>query len=222
MDNLSVMNNNFYSQFFSHGDLVYDVGANIGDWADNFLRHGAGEVVAVEPQQELCKLLAHRFREKPVKCLQCAVGADRGFAKLLQCNVHTIASLNPIWTAHRFAGYDWHEGEEVMVVTLDEIIGHYGKPRFMKLDIEGYEAEAFKGLSVPVDGLCWEYTAEIILQLYECLNLIERFANYEYSYTFGDYPSFKCEWTSRSTVTQSIMSQMDNNLWGNIYARRIQ
>ncbi|HEY1471426.1 MAG TPA: FkbM family methyltransferase [Candidatus Acidoferrum sp.] len=41
-----------YSEFVSAGDLVFDIGANIGDYAEMFARLGA-RVVAVEPNPEL-------------------------------------------------------------------------------------------------------------------------------------------------------------------------
>jgi len=49
----------FYSQFIWRTDLCFDIGANISDWSEAFLRLGAN-VVAVEPDDEYRKAIYPR------------------------------------------------------------------------------------------------------------------------------------------------------------------
>lgn len=211
---------NFYREFFSEGDLVYDVGANTGSWTQACLDNGAGHVLAIEPQKSLCDGLVNRFMDKPVRILHCAVGDFRGQAQMFQCEANTIASLNPEWTKHRFSSYSWEQGETVMVITLDEVIGYYGLPVFIKIDVEGYEPKVLSGLTIPINGYCLEYTAEFMNQLYECIALIERFGKHEFSYNLGDYPEFKCPWVDRDTIILEMQKIYKPDVWGNFYARR--
>ena len=51
----------FYSQFIKKGDLVFDVGANVGSRSKLFLNLGA-KVVAFEPQPELCEHLTQHLK----------------------------------------------------------------------------------------------------------------------------------------------------------------
>jgi FkbM family methyltransferase len=217
---LDKMNKNFYREFFNEGDLVYDVGANVGEWADALLENGAGEVLCVEPQQELTKYLLEHFMDKPVRILHCALGDFRGKTNMYQCEVNTVASLSTEWKEHRFAGYSWKTGEEVMVITLDEVIGYYGVPKFVKIDVEGYELNVLKGLSIPIHSFCIEYTMEIIDQIYKCMDVLESLGEYEYSYNTGDYPVFKHIWSSPKTIIFEIKKQYNDDLWGSLYARR--
>src|SRR3982751_3963898 len=50
----------FYKQILSPGDLVFDIGANIGNRVETFFNIGCN-VVAVEPQEECIKILKQKF-----------------------------------------------------------------------------------------------------------------------------------------------------------------
>src|SRR4051794_14748142 len=71
-----------YSQFIRPGDLVFDIGAHVGDRVASFRRLGA-HVVAVEPQRALVRTLQLFYgRDAAVRIEPIAIGAHTGEIEL--------------------------------------------------------------------------------------------------------------------------------------------
>ena len=62
------------------------------------------------------------------------------------------------------------------VDTLDNMFAKFGVPKFVKIDVEGYELEVLKGLSEPVKISLLNSQLKISKQSFHCLNYLDKFS----------------------------------------------
>jgi len=153
-----------YGQFVRPGDLVFDIGAHVGDRIGAFRRLGA-RVVAVEPQPAPMHALRLLYgRDQAVALEPVAIGATTGQVELyVNVDNPTLSScskklVQAAATAPGWSGERWDKSISVPMTTLDQLSARHGVPAFIKIDVEGFEAEALAGLSHPVPALSFEFT----------------------------------------------------------------
>jgi FkbM family methyltransferase len=181
-----------YRQFVRPGDLCFDIGANIGDVSQMMLDLGA-RVVAVEPQQENVHVLERRFQRKSkIALVPKAVGAAPGTANLMVCSESDCSSLSPDFVAAvtqsgrlKTDSYAWREERTVELTTLDELIATYGAPAFVKIDVEGFEAEVLRGCSQRLRALSFEFTPERFDPAHQCIERLQSLGTVSFNYTVG-------------------------------------
>ena len=210
--------------FVGSGDLVFDIGAHVGDRVASFRRLGA-RVVAIEPQRAMLRVLRMLYgRDRAVTIEAVAVGRQPGRARMLiNADNPTVSSVSSAFVAAADGAPGWetqHWGEfaDVEITTLDALIARHGVPAFIKIDVEGFEAEALCGLSQAVRALSFEFTT---IQPDVALACIERCAAMGYARfnaALGESQAMIGEWVGVNEITRwlSGLPQAANS--GDIYA----
>jgi FkbM family methyltransferase len=210
----------FYRDLLPAPRLIFDVGANVGDFTRVFRLLGA-RVIALEPQTACVKVLRDRFRDDAnVMIIPAALGCASGTATLwVSSQAHTISTLSDQWRRGRFAAtHVWDQTQTVPVITLDSLISEYGLPDFVKIDVEGFEYQVLTGLTQPVPGLAFEWVQEDLTSCGNCLQRLIDLGPYTFSWTEGTAWQLRHPWTDPDTLLKRL-GQAKVGLVGDVYAR---
>jgi FkbM family methyltransferase len=167
--------------------LVFDIGANRGQRTRLFLKLGA-RVVALEPDPSNQRLLARRFsrqwfRKPAVMIVGKAVSdSDAGATLWVHSPGSGLNTLSQKWVQtlavddRRFGSTIEFAGQRrVETTTLDSLMGIFGDPYYIKVDVEGHEAGVLKGLKRPVPFLSFEVILpEFLDEGVECVGILGR------------------------------------------------
>jgi FkbM family methyltransferase len=216
----------FYAGFVRPGDLAFDIGAHVGN-RSRALAHAGARVVALEPQ-ELFHGFLRRTLPSTITVLPLAAGSTVSSAVMSVSRLHPTVStttadfVHSVAASKSFSSVSWDRSQPVQTTTLDILIERYGEPAFVKIDVEGAEAEVLAGLSRPVGALAFEFLPATRGVTQACVEHLGRLGDYRYNLTRGERLTFELrEWVAAEEIGR-FLSRLDRDeRSGDIYARRL-
>jgi FkbM family methyltransferase len=209
----------FLRQFVRRGDLVFDIGANVGEYTVTFLELGA-RAVAVEPNPDLAQILRRRLPDVPVEAV--AVSDREGTAVLQVGERHREATIAlPYAELLRDRGQNLR-AIEVPVTTLDSLAAKYSPPDFVKIDVEGNEAHVLRGMTTfAPPALSFEYHPSLLDAARECLEMLAA-SGYGFRATIGSRYAWETAVTGAGEIVELIgrVAERNPDMYGDVYAIR--
>lgn len=215
-----------YAEFVGPGDLVFDIGAHVGNRVRAFASLGC-RVVAVEPQPDFAGVLRTLFaRSARIEIVEAAAGDAPGRVPLsISDRTPTVTTLAPAWRDARardpdFARVRWNRRIEVEMTTIDRLVARFGVPAFIKIDVEGAEPDVLAGLTQAVPALSFEYLPRALDHVQLCLARLAALGQYRFNWSVGESSRLaETAWLDERDLLASLGSPAAQRRPGDVYAR---
>jgi FkbM family methyltransferase len=203
------------------GDFVLDIGSNNGDFASQIISAGH-KVVLVEPNPKLVTVLRTRFTDPTVATIvPLGVGKSSGTMSLSICDESDkLSTFATHWKEGRFREYSWTENVSVSITTIDDLISNFGMPRYIKIDVEGFELEVVSGMNVKAGIVSFEFTNEFVDHAIQIVQLLSNRGYSRFNIAIGENSVFSLQnWVTSAHISSILLNNRSNSgLWGDVYA----
>lgn len=224
----SLYERRLYARFIKLGDLVFDIGANLGGKSAAFLSLGA-KVVAVEPNPNCIARLSKRFVREidagRLILLPAAIGRSAGRARLRQFALDGgNASASDIFTAVLEQEFGAPSAVfEVEMIAGASLFERFGMPAFIKIDVEGMDAEVLSTVPRRPRMLSFEFnlSPHLVAMNADCLVEVARLGFTEANFTEAAGTQLLLrEWVTPDRILEEISrAARGRALWGDVFVR---
>jgi FkbM family methyltransferase len=205
--------------------LCFDIGTNKGLYIDAN-RQTFNKFLAIDANLNCIDYISNKFKDDTNISVLNAIVSSKEVETFYICDqIDTISTSDPEWISNsRFSNsYTWKPVNNIPTISLDECVKRYGLPDRIKIDVEGYELNVCKSLTIKVPELCFEWAEE---KIKECLETIEYLSSigfeqfhiqledkYDYVPTNYDTKDNVINWLKINT------NMYRKNIWGMIWCK---
>lgn len=222
------MNGETHYTLKNNMERIYDIGANKGAFTKaNMNKFPLADFVLVEANPTLCEVLANEFKaNNNVKIInRCVSNVDNEDIVFYISNHDTLSTASTSWVNNsRFTSMNSYHGKiSVPSITIDSLIKEHGEPSYIKLDVEGYELTALKGMNKNNGLISFEWAEE---SKNEIIQSIEHLCNIGYTMfnimETDNYTALPSIFSNRTQILDYINTNLIEtrmSKWGMIFGK---
>lgn len=191
----------FYGELLPPNSLVFDVGANLGNFSSVFTSLGH-RVVAIEPNLDCIRHIEITYGSLPITLIHAVLGPAKGLAMLnVSDRRDDLSSMCDTWIPKELDS----RKAPVAMLTLDDLVSQFGRPDFIKIDVEGFEESVLDGLTGPPPSLLsFEFNSEHLDAAFRCLEK-KHFSAAEFNYAMEDPQAFELpDWVEVEEIKTAL------------------
>jgi FkbM family methyltransferase len=204
--------------------LIFDIGYNAGDFSDHMLQlYPDAKIVAMDGDP------SHKKNDPSIEFI-CGVISD---VDGVDVDFYSPSKGSPIASINTDYMKKVRHSEHLIGVnpvrvrsyTLDSLISVYGKPDIIKLDVEGAELAALRGLHQKCGVVLFEWCEELYEEAVKCVNVLKELGYSEFANHVcreGDAQVMYVDdiaYESWDKINGVDIVKERKNRWGMIYAR---
>jgi FkbM family methyltransferase len=217
----------FYSQLLGRDQLAFDIGANVGQYAEAMESAGA-RVVAVEPNSDCLRHIEIAYAGRRIEAIHAVVGAHDGLAKIRisdgRDDISTLSEewMNTLKDQHQEYANLWNKTVTIPMVSLNTLRNHFGDPDYIKIDVEGFEESVLDGLSFQPSLLSFEFNLAFPKAAIACVEKSVFSSNSTFNYVWGANSDGRfelAEWTTREKLIDLLVAMPVKDKHGDIFIR---
>jgi FkbM family methyltransferase len=202
--------------------LVFDIGTNVGTYASALEELGA-RVIAVDANADSLRHIELTYPGKRIESLHAAVGNQRGLVSFNICDSDDgTSAISSPWLESLNERYGrtaqkWNRRVSVPMITLDDLVAHFGQPYYIKIDIEGSDGMALDGLTAQPPLVSFEFHRFCLRDAFTSIEKVVFDAGSRFNLALSPTEFLLPERVDREQIKSAIEGVEDLNTWGDIF-----
>ena len=209
--------------------ILFDIGANIGHYTSaNYEKYDS--IVCVDAQKDVCDILNQRFQGDKCIVVNALVTNDEKavFYKNTEWSFGVLSTSSEFWrTQSRFGtmpSTSWIPVDDIATITIESLISTYGKPSFIKIDVEGSELSVLQTMKEYTCPLAFEFAEELVDELIKSIEYLYILGYSYFHIQEGDEYTYEPkEWVTYWEVVKTIQQTFiptRKSYWGMVWAKK--